>query len=278
MLYELGVVVTVALSFAPQTVVAAAGVRDARRLRGRPHRGLRGLRGLAVPVLEGALERSLDLAASMDSRGYGRRGDVPDGRRRAGADGDARSARSAIIVGVFGVLDSGAPFVLGLPMLAVGAVLLVASLRAARSSSTRSRYRPDPWGMPEWLTVAAGVSALGSLIAAGHLGIGGLHPDYSPLVAPATSPASGDRHPRGRDARLRVATTSGRDDPVITFDHVTFTYPDASAPALIDVEPRSRRGRVLPRRRRDGRREVDVAASRERARPALHRRHACSDE
>jgi len=182
-LYELGVVVTVALSFAPQTVVAAAGIRDARRLRGRPHRGLRGLRGLAVPVLEGALERSLDLAASMDSRGYGRRGDMPDGRRRAGQAATLLGTL-AIIVGVFGVLDGGAPFVLGLPMLALGAVLLVASLRAAKSSSTRSRYRPDPWETPEWLTVAAGVSALGALVAAGHLGIGGLHPDYSPLVAP----------------------------------------------------------------------------------------------
>jgi energy-coupling factor transport system permease protein len=183
-LYELGVVVTVALSFAPQTVVAAAGIRDARRLRGRPHRGLRGLRGLAVPVLEGALERSLDLAASMDSRGYGRRGDLTDRRRRAGQTATLFGSL-AIIVGVFGVLDSGAPFVLGLPMLGVGAALLVASLRAAKSSSTRSRYRPDPWGLPEWLTVGAGVSALVSLVAAGHLGIDGLHPDYSPLVAPA---------------------------------------------------------------------------------------------
>jgi energy-coupling factor transport system permease protein len=183
-LYELGVVVTVALSFAPQTVVAAAGIRDARRLRGRPHRGLRGLRGLAVPVLEGALERSLDLAASMDSRGYGRRGDLPDRRRRAGQTATLFGTL-AIVVGVFGVLDSGAPFVLGLPMLGVGAALLVASLRAAKSSSTRSRYRPDPWGLPEWLTVGAGVSALVSLVAAGHLGIDGLHPDYSPLVAPA---------------------------------------------------------------------------------------------
>jgi energy-coupling factor transport system permease protein len=183
-LYELGVVVTVALSFAPQTVVAAAGIRDARRLRGRPHRGLRGLRGLAVPVLEGALERSLDLAASMDSRGYGRRGDLPDRRRWVSQTATLFGAL-AIIVGVFGVLDSGAPFVLGLPMLGIGAVLLVVSLRAARSSSTRSRYRPDPWGISEWVTVAAGVSALGALVAAGHLGIAGLHPDYSPLVAPA---------------------------------------------------------------------------------------------
>ncbi len=142
------------------------------------------MRGLAVPVLEGALERSLDLAASMDSRGYGRHGDVPDGRRRAGQTATLFGAL-AIVVGVFGVLDSGAPFVLGLPMLGLGSVLLVASLRAAKSSSIRSRYRPDAGGMPELLTGAAGLSALGSLIVAGRLGIDGLNPVYSPLVAPA---------------------------------------------------------------------------------------------
>jgi energy-coupling factor transport system permease protein len=182
-LYELGVVVTVALSFAPQTVVAAAGIRDARRLRGRPHRGLRGMRGMAVPVLEGALERSLDLAASMDSRGYGRHGDVPTGKRRVGQMTTLLGS-FAIVVGVFGVLDGGAPFVLGIPMLVIGAVLLTASLRAAKSGATRSSYRPDVWRIPEWVTITAGGCALAALVAAGHLGVEGLHPSYSPLELP----------------------------------------------------------------------------------------------
>jgi len=183
-LYELGVVVTVAFSFAPQTVAAAAGIRDARRLRGRPHRGLRGLRGLAVPVLEGALERSLDLAASMDSRGYGRQGDIPQARRRAG-QGATLLGALAIMIGVFGVLDGGAPFVLGIPTIVVGAVLLVASVRASASGASRSRYRPDVWRFPEWLTVTAGVGALTTIVVAGRLGVAGLHPDFSPLVAPS---------------------------------------------------------------------------------------------
>jgi len=182
-LYELGVVVTVALSFAPQTVVAAAGIRDARRLRGRPHRGVRGMRGLAVPVLEGALERSLDLAASMDSRGYGRHGDVPAGRRRAGQLATLFGA-FAIMLGVFGILDSGAPFALGIPMLALGAVMLVVSLRAAKAGAQRSSYRPDVWRFPESLTVATGACAVAAFVAAGHLGIPGLHPGYSPMEAP----------------------------------------------------------------------------------------------
>lgn len=182
-LYELGVVVTVAFSFAPQTVASVATVRDARRMRGRAHRGLRGLRGMAVPVLEGALERSLDLAASMDSRGYGRRGDAP-GRRRLATQAGTLAGALCIVVGVYGVLDRASPAALGLPALAAGGVLLAGSLHASHSSSQRSRYRPDPWALPEWLTVAAGGAALGALVAAGHLDVDGLHPDYSPLRAP----------------------------------------------------------------------------------------------
>ena len=183
-LYELGVVITVALSFAPQTVATAAGVRDARRLRGRPSRGLRGLRGIAVPVLEGALERSLDLAASMDSRGYGRRGNVPVARRRT-AQAVTLVGAIAIMIGLYGSVDNSAPYVLGLPMLVIGAGALVWSLRAAHTHATRSRYRPDPWRVPEWVTVASGVAALAALVIGGHINSNDLHPAYSPLHAPA---------------------------------------------------------------------------------------------
>jgi hypothetical protein len=48
-----------------------ARVRTARRLRGRPDRGVRAFLGSVMPVLEGALERAVDLAAAMDLR-FGR--------------------------------------------------------------------------------------------------------------------------------------------------------------------------------------------------------------
>ena len=67
-LYEVGVAVVVALTFAPQLVADVARVRTTRRLRGRPDRGVRGVAGAVMPVLEGALERSVDLAAAMDTR------------------------------------------------------------------------------------------------------------------------------------------------------------------------------------------------------------------
>ena len=64
--------VTVALSVAPQLVESGQRVRRARRLRGEPGRRFHIVREVALPVMTDALDRSLLLAAAMDSRGYGR--------------------------------------------------------------------------------------------------------------------------------------------------------------------------------------------------------------
>jgi energy-coupling factor transport system permease protein len=71
MVYEFGVAVVIATSVLPQLVSSSARIRQAQRLRGQDVRGLRGWKRLALPLLEDALARSLDLAAAMDSRGYG---------------------------------------------------------------------------------------------------------------------------------------------------------------------------------------------------------------
>jgi energy-coupling factor transport system permease protein len=183
-LYELGVAVTVALSFAPQATVSAQRVREARRLRGRPSSGISGLRGMAVPVLEIALERSLELAASMDSRGYGRRPSIAPGRRRL-AQGATLVGAIAATVGVYGVLDGAAPGGIGFPLLAAGVVLLVASFAFASAQSSRTRYRPDPWRGSEWLAVVCGVAALAALVIASNVGVDGLRPTFNPLEMPA---------------------------------------------------------------------------------------------
>ena len=69
--YGLGLASVISSSVAPQAARAIVRVRNARRLRGQKSRGLRSWRGIALPVLEDSLERSIDLAASLESRGYG---------------------------------------------------------------------------------------------------------------------------------------------------------------------------------------------------------------
>lgn len=153
-LYEFGVSVVVALTFTPQLVSDVARVQTTRRLRGRPTRGPRAVAGAAIPVLEGALHRSVTLAAAMDSRGYGRRGS--EQHRSLGA-AMLLIGLVAASIGTYGFIAAEAPAALGLPMLVAGLVVCVAALAIAGRSNVRTRYRPDPWRVPEWLVAGAGV-------------------------------------------------------------------------------------------------------------------------
>jgi energy-coupling factor transport system permease protein len=70
-LRQLGVVVTVSVLLLPQAFAQGRAVADAQRLRGRRMRGIRDAGAFVVPVLAGALERSIQRAESLDARGFG---------------------------------------------------------------------------------------------------------------------------------------------------------------------------------------------------------------
>lgn len=182
-LYELGVSVVVALTFTPQLVSDVDRLRTTRRLRGRQTRGIRAIAASAVPVLEGSLERSVTLAAAMDSRGYGRRGDVPASRRRLTA-ALLLVGLVAAAIGVYGLVASGSPVLLGLPMLALGLVSTIGALGLAGRSRVRTRYRPDPWAAPEWLVSAAGVATAALFAGAAWASVPGMETPFDPPVWP----------------------------------------------------------------------------------------------
>jgi energy-coupling factor transport system permease protein len=182
-LYEAGVAVVVALTVAPQIVAEVGRVRAARRLRGRPDRGARALGGILLPVLEGSLERSLELAAAMDSRGYGRSAAVPGRFRRATA-ALVLGGLLGVCAGVYGLLDGGDRPLLGLPLLGLGASAAVAGLVLGSRRTVRSRYRPDRWDLPEWLVAGSGVGAGAALVTAAVLAPAALYPAVVPLEAP----------------------------------------------------------------------------------------------
>ena len=73
-----------------------------------------------MPVLEGALERAVDLAAAMDSRGYGRTGPMRRSTRLTSVS-LLLVGLVGICVGVYALLDAGTPGALGLPLLVLGA-------------------------------------------------------------------------------------------------------------------------------------------------------------
>ncbi len=183
-LYETGVAVTVALAFTPELIESIGIVRHARRQRGIPTRGLRGLRGVAVPVLESALDRSLQLATSMDARGYGRRVSLGHASRRLASVATA-AGLLLVAVGLYGVIDSGSLFGLGLPIMAVAALMCGIGLAVGGRRTARSRYRPDPWRRPEWLVAGSGLVALLAVTIAHVLDVPGLTVSFTPLAFPS---------------------------------------------------------------------------------------------
>ncbi|MBF8252607.1 MAG: energy-coupling factor transport system permease protein [Actinobacteria bacterium] len=70
-MYEFGVSVVISTTILPQLVTSFSRIRMAQRLRGQSTKGFASYRRVAIPLLEESLARSLDLAAAMDSRGYG---------------------------------------------------------------------------------------------------------------------------------------------------------------------------------------------------------------
>ncbi|HZJ07180.1 MAG TPA: energy-coupling factor transporter transmembrane component T [Nocardioidaceae bacterium] len=157
-LYEVGVACVIALTFAPQLVTDAARVRSAHRLRGHSSRGFGSLKRLAMPVLEGALERSVELAAAMDSRGYGRTTDETRvSRRLTGAL--VFGGLLGICIGVYGLLSGTSVSWMGLPMLVAGCLLGAVGMSVGGRRTGRTKYRPDPWAAPEWLVTGCGLAA-----------------------------------------------------------------------------------------------------------------------
>ncbi|WP_232265484.1 CbiQ family ECF transporter T component [Streptomyces pactum] len=181
-LYEAGVAVVVAMTFAPHLVTDVQRLRSARRLRGRPDRGVRALLQVGMPVLEGALERSVALAAAMDARGYGRTARVPAAVRHT-TTALTLGGLLGVCAGSYGLLAAeGAGY--GLPLLLAGLAAALGGLVLGNRRSVRTRYRPDRWGARAWLVSGSGAAVAALMIWAAGYAPDALHPPAVPLTAP----------------------------------------------------------------------------------------------
>ncbi|GHC40770.1 cobalt ABC transporter permease [Streptomyces flavofungini] len=181
-LYEAGVAVVVAMTFAPNLISDVQRLRAARRLRGRPDKGVRGLLQVGLPVLEGALERSVALAAAMDARGFGRTAAVPARVRRTTAV-LTLGGLMGVCAGAYGLLTAdGSTY--GLPVLGAGLAAALGGLWLGGRRSVRTRYRPDRWGARAWLVAGSGAAVAALMIAANSAAADALHPGVIPLIAP----------------------------------------------------------------------------------------------
>lgn len=160
-LYEIGTALVVAVTVLPQLADSVQRVRRAQQLRAGDTRRIGRLRRFLVPVLEDALERSLALAAGMDTRGYGRSGSATTRERRLTGT-LMLLALLGLCAGTYGVLDATAPRWLATPMVILGLALAGVALVVAGRRVERSVYRPDPWRWPETVVALTGL-AVGAL-------------------------------------------------------------------------------------------------------------------
>lgn len=107
-------------------------------------------------MLEDALSRSLQLAASMDSRGYGRAGLV-EARARLLTGVLMIVGLIGVCVGVYATLDGSTPRFLAAPVLSSGVLIALIGFRLAGRRVQRTRYRPDRWHLPEVVVAASGI-------------------------------------------------------------------------------------------------------------------------
>ncbi len=184
--YEVGVSVVVASTFLPQLVADVSRVRANRRLRGRKEKGVRALAGTMMPVLHSAMDRSITLAAAMDSRGYGRTADRSTGDRlRTGVA--LLAGIVAIVVGVFFLLGTASRDWenWGLAIVALGVISAAASLAFAGRRSTRTRYRPNNWHRADLWTLGCGAFTAIAFAAAARVDPLGMATSTQPPVWPS---------------------------------------------------------------------------------------------
>ena len=152
-----------AINLAPQLIESLSRVRRARGLRGKSKRTSR-LAGIVIPVLEDTLDRSLLLAASMDARGFGRRGNQ--------TTAELLFARAlglvALLANLFGIftLLSGLGDWIALLLIGTGLIAGLASIRITSRRMVRTSLNQQRRGIGDYILLVL----LASLLIANFAG------------------------------------------------------------------------------------------------------------
>ncbi len=206
-LYELGMAVVVSISLGPQLVESVQRVARARRLRAGKSRGWRALRTIAIPVLADALERSVLLAAAMDSRGYGRTGSATRTTRRLTA-ALMLAGMAGLCVGCYGLLSGSGPRLLATPTIVAG----VGSLRHRTGARCQARSSHP---LPARSLARAGVDRRllrggqrGPALSQRRLQRGRSEPELLPAAVSGAAGTAGHRDPNRGCGRVRGAAAA----------------------------------------------------------------------
>jgi energy-coupling factor transport system permease protein len=156
-LYQAGVVAGIAVAFVPTMVATWQSIREAQQVRGHKVRGVRDLLPLIMPLLVTALERAMNLAGSMESRGFGGQVISASSRQRLGHQ--LALLGGLALVGLGLAINAFWPnlFVVGWLQVIGGLALLTWSFWDVGRRSKRTRYHRWPWARLDRVVLVLGL-------------------------------------------------------------------------------------------------------------------------
>jgi energy-coupling factor transport system permease protein len=184
---------TIAALVVPQSIAHGRSVAEARRLRGHRASGLRALPSLLLPTLQGALERSVRRAESLDARGFA-------GGRNGGALSSIAGVAGVALCawGAFAHFYSGVG--IGPSVTAASGIALIAAALWDGGGARSYRLRVDRWSNVDFAVVVAAFAGLALVLVLRLTGTGDANYVAYPHV---TAPAF---HPAGAGALLLLLT------------------------------------------------------------------------
>ena len=144
-LFQAGVVISIAITFVPQMVLSAREIRQAQRIRGHRFRGLRDLLPLVLPLLANSLERSIQLAETMEARGFGSAVSLPSRRRALLSQLGLLAALVGVLVGLSLLAFYQQGRFWAWLLVAIGVIGLLALFASSGRQVRRTRYRRPAW-------------------------------------------------------------------------------------------------------------------------------------
>lgn len=190
-LYQTGMIASIAIAFVPQMVTSLRDIREAQALRGHHFRGVRDLLPLFIPLITTGLERAVQLAESMEARGFGSAVMSHTLRRQS-------LYRLLIALALFGLLAAAFWFGyrsgdrwLVAPVALASTGLLLGTVVIMGRGSKRSRYRRELWRSRDTMVALACAASIGITAAFWLLDSTALFfypypritwPDFNPLL------------------------------------------------------------------------------------------------
>jgi energy-coupling factor transport system permease protein len=162
-MYQTAMIASIAIAFVPQMVSSLRDIREAQAIRGHRFRGVRDLLPLFIPLLTTGLERAIQLAESMEARGFG--SNVGSGSRKR-----ELAHRVLIVLSLFGLLAGAFWYSYYRANRGVGAVIVLVSILALAGNLIamgrrveRSRYHRELWRRRDSIVSAASIISIATI-------------------------------------------------------------------------------------------------------------------